>query len=38
MYSKLEPAFHPKKTIIIDELDEFGEVMFMTKGEVLIGY
>ena len=38
MLSKLEPRFEKKKTPIIDELDEFNEIIFVTIGTVFIGY
>ena len=38
MLSKLEPRFEKKKTLIIDELDEFNEIIFVTIGTVFIGY
>ena len=34
----LEPRFYKKHTIIIDELDEMLEVVFIQKGDTLIGY
>lgn len=38
MLGFLEPRWHPKKCIIVDELDEFGEIEFVIKGSVVIGY
>lgn len=34
----LEPRFYKKKTILVDELDEQLEIIFIDKGETLIGY
>ena len=34
----LEPRFIQKKTIIINELDEFGEIIFVKNGVVGIGF
>ena len=34
----LEPIHLPKKTQIARELDEFGEVIFVEKGLIYIGY
>ena len=38
LLTKLEPRFEAKKTIIVDEFDEFNEVIFVFKGTVVIGY
>ena len=35
---KLEPRFEPKYTILMDELDESNEVIFICRGAVVIGY
>ena len=34
----LEPRFEKSKTVIIDELDEFNEIIFISKGTMLVGY
>jgi|DEB0MinimDraft_12_1074336.scaffolds.fasta_scaffold13015_5 hypothetical protein len=34
----LEPRFEKKKTIIMDELDEVVEIIFVYKGSVAVGY
>jgi hypothetical protein len=34
----LEPRQISKKTIILDEFDEVIELLFVTKGQVVIGY
>lgn len=34
----LEPRFEKKHTILIDELDEFNEILFFSRGQVAIGY
>jgi hypothetical protein len=34
----LEPRFEAKGTVMIDEMDEVSEVLFITKGAVDIGY
>jgi len=34
----LEPRFFKKKTNIIDEFDEMLEVLFLDRGEILVGY
>jgi hypothetical protein len=34
----LNPRFESAGTLIIEELDEFGEVSFITRGKVAIGY
>lgn len=34
----LEPIYHSKGTQIAGELDEFGEVLFVEKGLIYIGY
>lgn len=34
----LEPRQERKRTIIADELDEFNEITFVNKGQVIIGY
>ena len=36
--SALEPRFDEKGTILYDELDEFLEVLFVMKGQIIIGY
>lgn len=38
MLSSLEPRKEDSETIIINELDEFSEVLFFTKGQVDIGF
>mgnify|MGYP006893271540 CR=1 FL=1 len=34
----LEPRFEVAKTVLFNELDEFNEIIFVTKGEIVIGY
>ena len=34
----LEPRFEPKHQIIVGELDEFSELIFVSKGTIVIGY
>lgn len=34
----LEPRFEKKHTILIDELDEINEILFFSKGQVVVGY
>ena len=34
----LEPRFEKRRTILVDELDELNEIIFVNKGIVLIGY
>lgn len=34
----LEPRFESAGTTIINELDEFGEIIFIQKGIILLGY
>ena len=36
--SNLTPRFEPKGKIIVNELDEFGEVTFVYKGKVALGF
>ena len=36
--SKLEPIFYNKGTKIYNELDEFGEINFITHGDVSVGF
>ena len=36
--SSLEPIFYEKGTFIYRELDEFGEINFIQKGELAIGF
>lgn len=36
--TSLNPIFERAGNHIIEELDEFGEVIFITKGKVAIGY
>jgi hypothetical protein len=38
MLGYLEPVYFERGTMIINELDEFGEVIFISKGVVSIGY
>lgn len=38
MLSNLEPIFYEQGTYIYKELDEFGEINFIQKGEVAIGF
>jgi len=38
MLTYLEPRFEKKKTIIVDELDEVNELIFVYQGTVAIGY
>lgn len=34
----LEPRMDPARTTIINELDEFGDITFITKGNVALGF
>ena len=34
----LEPRFEKRRTILVDELDELNEIIFVSKGSVVIGY
>ena len=34
----IEPRFVKRRTIIIEELDEFGEVIFFVTGTFKVGY
>ena len=34
----LEPRHEKAGTTIVDELEEFNEIIFISKGTVLIGY
>ena len=36
--TNLEPIFANENTILYNELDEFGEIIFVQKGIVSIGY
>ena len=36
--TSLEPRFEKKGTTLINELDEFGEITFIEKGKIGIGY
>ena len=36
--SSLEPRQEERGTILLDELDEFQEVLFVMKGQIFIGY
>ena len=36
--SKLEPIFYKKGTKIYNELDEFGEINFISNGDVSVGF
>lgn len=38
MCSKLEPRHEKRKVTLVDELDEVGEIFFVTKGSVAVGY
>jgi hypothetical protein len=38
LLTNLEPRFEARHTIIIDELDEFNEIVFVSQGSVVIGY
>ena len=38
MLSVLEPRFELKNTILLDEMDEVNELMFINRGKVGIGY
>ena len=38
MLGYLEPRHEEARTILINELDEFNEIIFVTKGDVAIGY
>lgn len=34
----LEPRFEKRHTVIVDELEELDEIIFISKGTVIIGY
>lgn len=34
----LEPRQEVKHTVLADELDEFNEITFVNKGQIVIGY
>lgn len=34
----LEPRHESKRTVLADELDEFNEVTFVQKGQIVVGY
>lgn len=36
--TNLEPRFEKKHTIVVDELDEFNEIIFFSRGQVAVGY
>ena len=38
LVQNLEPLSHPAGTILMDELDEVGELTFVHKGKVAVGY
>ena len=38
MMVMLEPVRIPKRTILVDELEECAEVMFINEGQVVVGY
>jgi hypothetical protein len=38
MLTSLEPRFEKKDHQLVGELDEFGEVIFITKGKIGVGY
>ena len=38
LLTKLEPRYESKHTVIIDEFDEFNEIIFVYKGTIVIGY
>ena len=38
MLAFLEPRFEPKNTILLDEMEEVQEILFINKGKVAIGY
>lgn len=38
MLMKLEPRYESENTIIIDELDEMTEIIFVYKGIINVGY
>ena len=35
---KLEPRHYKKMTILVNELDENMEVVFIEKGQIMVGY
>lgn len=38
LLTKLEPRFERKGTIIIDELEDVYEMIFVMKGSIIVGY
>lgn len=38
MLRKLEPRYEPAGTILVDELDEMTEIIFVYEGDINIGY
>lgn len=38
MLRKLEPRYEPAGTILVDELDEMTEIIFVYEGEINVGY
>lgn len=38
LLTHLEPRRDSKHSILVDELDEFNEISFISKGQVVIGY
>ena len=38
LFTSLEPRFEKKHTVVVDELDEFLDIIFVYKGKVAIGY
>ena len=38
LLTKLEPRYESIGTLLVNELDEFGEILFVAAGKVGIGY
>lgn len=38
LLTKLEPRFERRRTVIYDELEDVDDVLFITKGHLVIGY
>lgn len=38
LLTMLEPRYEPVKTLLVNELDEFGEISFVSQGNIGIGY
>jgi hypothetical protein len=36
--TQLEPRYESAKTIIADELEEFNEITFVTRGKIAVGF